>query len=137
MTVEAKAALRRVAQATRDRIATAPAAEAVAGHLLAGGLIPAGAKVSAYLAMGSELDPAPTVAALAARGHAALMPVVTPRGQPLVFRHWRQGDRLIKGPLGTQMPTMPITAAVVTVSTSSAGASSTKAGFSTKKNGMK
>jgi 5-formyltetrahydrofolate cyclo-ligase len=104
VTVAAKAALRVAARADRDRLATPQAAEAVARHVLASGLVPAGAKVSAYLAMGSELDPAPTVAALAARGHAALMPVVTPRGQPLVFRHWRPGDRLVKGPLGTQMP---------------------------------
>jgi 5-formyltetrahydrofolate cyclo-ligase len=104
VTIEAKAALRRAAGVSRDRLATREAAEAVARHVLASGLIPTGAKVSAYLAMGSELDPAPSIAALAARGHPVLMPVVTPRGQPLLFRHWRPGDRLVKGPLGTQMP---------------------------------
>ena len=104
MTAAAKAALRLTARAGRDRLVLPDAAEAVARHVLASGLIPAGAKVSAYLAMGSELDPAPTVAALAARGHAALMPVVAGRGQPLLFRHWRAGDRLVKGPLGTQTP---------------------------------
>jgi 5-formyltetrahydrofolate cyclo-ligase len=104
VTIAAKAELRIAARADRDTLATPDAADAVAQHVLASGLILPGAKVSAYLAMGSELDPAPTIAALAARGHAALMPVVTGRGQPLLFRHWRPGDRLVKGPLGTRTP---------------------------------
>lgn len=104
MTVETKPALRRAARASRDRLAGGEAADAVARHVLASGLIPAGAKVSAYLAIGSELDPAPLLAALVAKGCTGLMPVVVGRGQPLLFRRWRAGDALVSGPLGTRMP---------------------------------
>lgn len=104
MTVAAKAALRAAARAGRDRLATPDAAEVAARHALASGLIAAGARVSAYLAIGSELDPAPLMAALAAKGCVGLMPVVVGRGQPLLFRRWRAGDALVPGPLGTRMP---------------------------------
>jgi 5-formyltetrahydrofolate cyclo-ligase len=104
MIVEAKAALRVTAKAARDTFAKTGAADAVAHALLASGLVEPGAKVSHYLAIGSEMDPAPAVAALAARGHACLLPVVVARGQPLLFRRWAPGDPLVAGPLGTRMP---------------------------------
>jgi 5-formyltetrahydrofolate cyclo-ligase len=101
---EAKAALRVTAKAARDTFAKAGAADAIARAIAASALVEPGAKVSHYLAVGSEMDPAPTVAALAARGHACLLPVVVARGQPLLFRRWSPGDPLVAGPLGTRMP---------------------------------
>jgi 5-formyltetrahydrofolate cyclo-ligase len=101
---EAKAALRVSARITREALAKAGAAEELARHVLASGLIPPGAKVSHYLAIGSEMNPAPAMAALAARGQVGLLPVVVARGQPLLFRRWAAGDPLVPGPLGTRMP---------------------------------
>jgi 5-formyltetrahydrofolate cyclo-ligase len=101
---EAKTRLRAEARALRERLVQPGAADAVAQHILASGLIRPGARVSGYLAIGSELDPAPVLAALAARGHATLMPVVAARGEPLLFRRWRPGEPLVQGPLGTRMP---------------------------------
>ena len=106
MTVAEKAALRIAAKARRDALATPGAAAAVARHVTASRLIPAagGIRVSAYLAMGSELDPAPLMAALVANGNISLMPAVAARGQPLLFRRWQPGDALVPGPLGTRTP---------------------------------
>lgn len=104
MTAAAKAALRVAAKAARDALTSPGAARAVASHVLDRGLIPAGARVSGYLAIGSELDPAPLLAALHERRHVTLMPVVVARGQPLLFRRWTPGDPLVGGPLGTRMP---------------------------------
>lgn len=104
MTAAAKAALRVAAKAARDALASPGAAQRVAAHVLDSGLIPAGACVSGYLAIGSELDPAPLLAALHDRRHVTLLPVVVARDRPLLFRRWTPGDALVKGPLGTSMP---------------------------------
>ena len=54
--------------------------------------------------MGDEVDVRPLLATLAERGHSLALPVTTPRGQPLLFRRWRPGDALGRGPLGTSYP---------------------------------
>ena len=100
----AKAALRKEALARREQLAHPGAAAAVARHLLACGLVPPGAAVAGYLAMGAELDPAPALAELRRRGHGVLLPVVPGRGLPLLFRHWSPGEPLERGPLGTRHP---------------------------------
>ena len=60
--------------------------------------------VSAYLAMRSEIDPVPLLAALAARGLGSALPVVVARGQRLGFRAWKPGDPTITAGFGTREP---------------------------------
>src|SRR6202030_4020265 len=63
-----------------------------------------GTIVSGYSAIRSEIDPAPLMRTLAARGARLALPAVTARGQTLHFRAWRPGDRLMLGPLGILEP---------------------------------
>jgi 5-formyltetrahydrofolate cyclo-ligase len=103
----AKSALRREAMHRRAALAAAGAALAarrLAENVLAGGLIPDGAAVSAYWPMRDEIDPGPLVAALAARGQALALPVTPPAGGTLSFRRWRLGDALVPGRFGTSEP---------------------------------
>jgi len=66
--------------------------------------VPAGAAVSGYWPMRSELDPRPILTALSARGHPLCLPVVAGKARPLVFRAWHPGDALVAGGYGTQVP---------------------------------
>ena len=103
----AKAALRREADAAARLSAAAlgrEAAECAARHFLAGVSVPPGAVVGAFTAMPMELDPAPLLAMLRARGHPIAMAVVERRGAPLGFRLWAPGDPLARGPLGVMQP---------------------------------
>lgn len=63
-----------------------------------------GAVVSFYWPMGDEADPRALAARLAARGHALALPVTVKKGAPLVFRAWREGDRLIVHAFGMHEP---------------------------------
>lgn len=96
----------------RDAAARAAAVAAYAGDVL--GLAPAqrseapGPVVSFYMPIGSELDPRPLFRALAERGARGVLPVIEKRGDPLVFRAYREGDELeekrwgIREPLASQ-----------------------------------
>jgi 5-formyltetrahydrofolate cyclo-ligase len=77
------------------------AAEAAAGHLLPH--IPAGATVSLYLAMQDELDPAPLLDALHARGHAIALPTLIDRTM-MRFLAWAPGDPIEQGPMNLRQP---------------------------------
>lgn len=107
MTLEAdKRALRHTARAARavahakDSEASAKAAANFMGRFA-----PApGTVVSAYWAMGEELDARPLMAALDAQGVRIVLPVVTGRGVELVFRLWRPGAPLDRGSLGIGEP---------------------------------
>jgi 5-formyltetrahydrofolate cyclo-ligase len=55
----------------------------------------AGATISAYAAIGSELDAFPLLERLAREGYRLALPVVTPLGNPLVFRAWAPGEPLV------------------------------------------
>jgi 5-formyltetrahydrofolate cyclo-ligase len=61
--------------------------------------------VAGYLPIGAEADPQPLMKALARRGAALVLPVVTDRDSPLLFRAWQPGARLAAGPKGTSHPT--------------------------------
>lgn len=74
--------------------------------------VPAGAIVSGYWPGRSELDIRPLMEALHRKGHPIGLPVVTGRGNPLVFREWAPGDALETKPFGLQEP--PASAAEVT-----------------------
>ncbi len=101
-----KADLRRAALARRDALAgevRAAAAERLA-DLVEGLTLPAGAIVSGYWPIRSELDPRPAMARLAARGHALALPVILPDGETMIFRRWRDGDALVSAGFGLSEP---------------------------------
>lgn len=60
--------------------------------------------VSAYWPIGSEADPRLLLAALDYHQFVSLLPVTQARGAPLVFRRWREGQRLVEGPMGLLEP---------------------------------
>ena len=60
--------------------------------------------VSGYWPMGDEFDVRPLMIRLSERGHVCALPVMVARGEALVFRHWRPGDRLIEAGFGTHEP---------------------------------
>jgi 5-formyltetrahydrofolate cyclo-ligase len=101
-----KADLRAVALAARDALTTehrAAAAQAIAAR----GLpleIPPGAVIAGYSPIRSEIDPAPLMRELAAKGALLALPAITARGQSLTFRAWYPNDRLLSGPLGILEP---------------------------------
>lgn len=102
----AKAALRREALARRDAI---PAAErAAAAQTIAARPfpldLPAGAIVSGFSAMKSEINPVPLMRKLADAGARLALPVVAGRGHPLVMRAWAFGDPLASGVWGIREP---------------------------------
>lgn len=104
-----KPVLRRHALARRDLIepeeAHAAAASIVAPAMaLVARLVGAGAIVSAYWPIRSELSPRPLVEALARQNYRTALPVMKGAAKPLLFRAWAPGDELAKGPLGLFEP---------------------------------
>ncbi|MBM3559963.1 MAG: 5-formyltetrahydrofolate cyclo-ligase, partial [Alphaproteobacteria bacterium] len=69
----------------------------------AGELVP-GRVASGYVAMDSELDPAPLLRHFAVAGLRLCLPVTGRRGTPLTFRAWRPGDRRATGVWGIPVP---------------------------------
>ncbi len=64
-----------------------------------------GARVaSLYAAIKTEADPSALLAALAGAGIATALPVTRSRGTPLLFRGWKPGERLVRGPWGIAEP---------------------------------
>ncbi|MFL9827654.1 5-formyltetrahydrofolate cyclo-ligase [Rhodoplanes sp. SY1] len=102
----AKAALRRAALDRRDELAAedrAAAAEAIAARPLP---VPVGAGtvVSAYMAIHSEIDPAPLMRRFVENGAGLALPVVQGRGKPLLFRAWAPGVPLTTAGFGLLEP---------------------------------
>jgi 5-formyltetrahydrofolate cyclo-ligase len=101
-----KAALRRTALARRDALPVevrARAAEELAA-LVAGLDLPAGAIVSGFWPIRSEIDPRPAMALLAARGHGLALPVILADGETMIFRRWRADDTLVSAGFGLSEP---------------------------------
>lgn len=71
---------------------------------LASAALVEGAVVSAYILQESEMDPAPLVRALHARGHAVCLPCTPPSGKPLIFRSYSASDALRTGSYGIPEP---------------------------------
>jgi 5-formyltetrahydrofolate cyclo-ligase len=94
---KAAMAVRAAAQETAD---PAPALAALL-DLLHGG--PPG-PVSGYLAIRTEIDPAPAMTALCADGWPVCVPVIRGAGLPLDFCEWRPGCALTDGPFGASVP---------------------------------
>ena len=79
------------------------AAQAIALRGLSIEIMP-GAVVAGYSPIRSEIDPAPLMQELAARGMRLALPVITARDSPLGFRLWAANDKLLRGPLGILEP---------------------------------
>jgi 5-formyltetrahydrofolate cyclo-ligase len=71
-----------------------------------------GAVVAGYSPIRSEIDPAPLMRELAAKGVHLALPVIAARGQALRFRAWHPHDKLLPGPLGILEPS-PAAAEIV------------------------
>lgn len=109
--VDAKAALRALARGRREAIDPAErrrGADAVAAHVAAH--VGAGSSqrpvgiVAGYAAIGAELDPLPSLIALAALGWSTALPVMAGPEAPLVFRAWRPGEVLVRRTWGIREP---------------------------------
>jgi 5-formyltetrahydrofolate cyclo-ligase len=102
----AKPDLRRDALARRDALppdTRAAAAQAIAARPFPVALA-AGAIVSGYSPMRSELNPWPLMRRLAEAEVRLALPVVIGRGHPLVFRAFALGDALASGVWGIREP---------------------------------
>jgi 5-formyltetrahydrofolate cyclo-ligase len=101
--IQAKRAIRAQARALRDRCDPALGAD-LARQVLTDCAPPAGAVVSGFWPIGSEIDIRPLLFALHDRGHPIVLPVTPQRGSPLSFRLWRPGEELIAEAFGTMRP---------------------------------
>lgn len=111
-----KKALRRRAKATRAAAFArhgSASGEALARHGIGFADPIPGGFVSSFLAIGEEIDPMPLMRRLWAEGHRVGLPVMIGKGQPLVFRQWREGEPLgdvqwgIREPLASAAVIMP------------------------------
>ena len=103
---DAKAALRRV-MLERRRTAHMAGASETAAEVARSVLetVPVQDKIIAgYWPLGDELDCRPALEALAQAGATVALPVAAGQGHALVFRQWRPGDPLERGPFGTMHP---------------------------------
>ena len=103
---QSKSDLRTAALAAREALSggeRAAAAHAIATRGLPLEIAP-GTIVSGYSPIRSEVDPAPLMRALAARGAQLALPAVLARGKSLSFRAWSPKDRLVLGSLGSLEP---------------------------------
>jgi 5-formyltetrahydrofolate cyclo-ligase len=102
----AKTILRAAAIAKRDALSDAQR-DAAAQALAARGLpfdIAHRTIVAGYSPIRSEIDPTPLMCKLAAQGAQLVLPVITARDAPLIFRVWSPGAELVRGPLGILEP---------------------------------
>jgi 5-formyltetrahydrofolate cyclo-ligase len=82
----------------------ASAFEQIAARGLAFAAPPQGAVVSAFTAIGEELDPEPLLQKLHREGYVLALPVMIGKGQPLIFRRWQPGDPLKETLWGIREP---------------------------------
>jgi 5-formyltetrahydrofolate cyclo-ligase len=100
-----KADVRRAAVARRD--ALPPDARAAAAAAIAARPLPvavAGAIVSGFSPLKSEINPVPLMRAFAAAGAQLALPVVMGKGKPLIMRGWTFGAPLASGVWGIREP---------------------------------
>lgn len=60
--------------------------------------------VSGFLPIRTEIDPTPTMAALALAGAAVCVPVIERKGLPLRFHRWTPGCETVAGAFGVMIP---------------------------------
>ena len=101
-----KQAMREEALARRGalRAAAPDAARRMARNFLESIPLPAGAVVSAYVAIGEETDPAPLIDLLRARGHRIALPRVVRKGEKLAFHLYEPAAALVPGVFGLSQP---------------------------------
>jgi 5-formyltetrahydrofolate cyclo-ligase len=102
-----KCDLRRTARAARHLAFArhgASAGERLATHGITFADPPAGAALSAFLAIGEEIDPLPLMRHLWRAGHVTALPVMVGKARPLVFRQWREGEALAEVQWGIREP---------------------------------
>lgn len=101
-----KRRLREAAIARRDRAAAEAGGcgEVLAESFSDGVEVPDGAIVSGFHPFGNEIDVLPLLSRLRIAGHEIALPVVTPKGTPLMFRRWRPEDEIARGPFGIHQP---------------------------------
>ena len=97
LVIAAKSALRDAAKIGRARIPAAVRQEGAAlvasiGLGFTGAVPPA--VVSAFLAIGEEINPAPLMSRLHREGWQIALPVMVGKGRPLIFRAWSPGAPL-------------------------------------------
>jgi 5-formyltetrahydrofolate cyclo-ligase len=101
-----KAILRREAITRRDALPAAERARAAA-IIAARGLpmaVAAGAILSGFAPMKSEINPLPLLRKLADVGARLALPVVAGKGKPLIMRAWAFGEPLAAGVWGIREP---------------------------------
>ena len=101
-----KAALRISALARRDAI-PADERQSAAGAIAARPFplpVPAGAIVSGFVPLKSEINPLPLMRRLAEAGATLALPVVAGRGRPLIMRSYAFGQELNAGVWGIREP---------------------------------
>jgi 5-formyltetrahydrofolate cyclo-ligase len=107
ISADLKQDLRRVAAVRRDAAhaeAGPEAAAVLARHGLAFLEAQAGAVVSGFWPMRSEIDVRPLLTLLHGAGRRIALPTITGKDRPLVFHAWQPGDTLAKGPFDTAAP---------------------------------
>jgi len=90
--------------ATTARVDTAAAATGVKDQLLRTFAPPPGTILSAFWAIGDELDLRPLLHAAHALGCVCALPVVVAPRTPLEFRHWEPGVELVVSAFGIPEP---------------------------------
>ena len=103
---ERKQALRKESKGRRRTAFEAgkDASDALKARVLATLDFPVGTVVSGYWPMADELDLRPLLETLNARGCHIVLPAMTGRNRPLVFRDWKPGDNLVPAGFGTLEP---------------------------------
>ena len=100
---ELKAAARKAAFAAR-KAAKSAERDAAANRALQDALVPfKGQVLAGYMPIRTEVDPLPTMTAMAGFGPVAV-PVIEAEGKPLKFREWRPDAALVDGPFGAKVP---------------------------------
>lgn len=103
---ERKRALREDARKRRSlAFAAENAAEtALRARILAAFEFSAGTVVSGFWPLAEELDLRPLLETLSNRGCKVVLPAMTGKDRPLVFRDWKPGDELVPAGFGTFEP---------------------------------
>lgn len=88
----------------RRKIAKTPARDARAVSALLEAVLPLkGRPLAGYMPILTEVDPLPVMAAMASFGPVGV-PVIQGEGQPLKFRVWTPGCKMVDGPFGAKVP---------------------------------
>ncbi len=97
----AKSAARQTALARRA-LCDPALGEAMAANILSYCPPASGAIVAAFISLPGEISTASILTSLHAHNFDICLPVTPRRGEPLTFRHWRPGDAMVAGRMGTQ-----------------------------------